>query len=119
LGEIYNITPNVGIQDYNSLKNPDYFGGSQKFCTKYITMPAPQYLGQIQIKEINIPLRLDHHIRFNGNSNTLVGGQVLMFIFADSGNTSSTLSTLPNIPVSLGQSAMIYNQDLRWYFTDN
>lgn len=119
LDEIYNATPNVNIRDFNSLRNPDYFGGSRKFLTKYITMPAPQYAGQTQIKEIAIPLKLDHHIRYDGNTNTVVGGQILMFIFADSGNTSSTVSTLANIPIALGTSAVIYNQDLRWYYTDN
>jgi len=119
LGEIYNTTPNVGIQDYNSLRNPDYYGGSRKFCTKYFTMPASQYAGQTQIKEIAIPLKLNHHIRFDGNTNTIAGGQILMFIFADSGNTSSTLSTIANIPIALGTSAVIYNQDIRWYYTDN
>jgi len=82
-------------------------------------MPAPQYAGQVQIKEMAIPLKLDHHIRYNGNTNQVVGGQVLMFIFADSGNTSSTVSTIPNIPLAVGTSGVIYNQDLRWYYTDN
>ena len=119
LAEIYNITPNTGIVDYQSLKNPDYFGGARKFMTKYVNIPAPQYSGQTQIKELAVPLRMDHHIRFNANTTSVVGGQIIMFIFADSGNTSSTVSTLTNVPVTLGLSAITYNQDLRFYYTDN
>lgn len=119
LNELYVNVPSTGITDYNSLRNPDYYGGATKFYTKYVNIPASQFTNQIQIKDVKIPLKLNHHIRYQNNLNTVAGGQILMFIFADSGNTSSITSTVSFIPVVSGLSGVQYNQDIRWYYVDN
>lgn len=118
LSEIYNVSTGSGIIDYNSQMDPDYTGTYTRFFRKNYVLPAPQYNGQVQIKDIVIPLRLKKHVRFNDNSTTVTDGQIIMFILADSGNLS-TVSTATNVPVLTALSGMLFNQDLKYYYYDN
>ena len=119
LQELYSVNPNTGLYDLNSLRNPDYYGGASKIYSKSFKIES-QYASDIAIREVIIPLKLNHHIRFVGDTNTVADGQILLFMFSDSGNVNTiTPSTLTNIPIISANTSVVYNQDIKWYYVDN
>jgi len=119
LAELYNTSTSSGIIDYNSQLDPDYTGTAKRFYMKTYTV-NPQFSAEVMIKDFNLPLRLNHHIRFDDNTTTVTDGQIIMILLADSGNNNTTtVSTLANIPILLANSGLIFNYDMKYYYYDN
>lgn len=119
LTDYYTTTPSSGVIDYNSNKDPDYFGQATKILSKTFSIQAPNFSGELMIKDLIIPRKYQHHIRFDQNSTTVDDGQLIMVIRADSGNSSGTVSTAPNVPVQTANSGYNFNMDCRYYYVDN
>lgn len=115
----FEVSPWSGLIDYNSQTNPDYFGQFKIVKRKRMRVDLTNYSSATTIKTFQIPLRMQHHVRFSANSTTVSNGQLILFITADSGNTSTTASTLTNIPVTAGSSGLNLNYDMNWYYYDN
>ena len=64
LQDLYNVNPVSTIIDYNSMRNPDYYGDATKICTKYFSLTS-FFSTQVSIREVCIPLKLQHHIRYS------------------------------------------------------
>lgn len=109
--------PGANVYDYNSERNPDYYGTAKRICVKQFKV-NPIIVSQINCTDVAIPLKFNHHIRFSDNTQTVADGQIIMFIFLDSGNIS-TLSTLTGIPVVNALSGLVWNMDMKWYYVDN
>jgi len=118
--DLYLANPNISgstIIDYNSLRNPDFFGEAKKIFSKNYTN-RPNFSTEVAITDVVISLKLDHHIRYDKDTNNVTDGQLVMFIFCDSGN-SGAVSTLTGVPVTTALSGLIYNNDFCFYYVDN
>lgn len=110
---------NNSIYDFNSAYNPDYFGQYRIIKTQIMKI-QDQYSSQVGIKDMEIKLRLNHHVRFAANSTTISNGQLIMLVLADSGNSNpSTVSTVTGAPVLTANSGLNFNYNYNWYFYDN
>lgn len=119
VSQLYLLNQANGLIDSNSLRNPDYFGDAKKILTKSFTLKS-QFSNDVAITDVKIPIKLQHHVRYDTDTTTVVDGQIFMLILADSGNkSSSVVSTTPNIPITAINSGALFNQDIKWYFVDN
>lgn len=113
----------TSIYDSNSMVNPDYFGLYKILRTKSITVPGDQISGVNMMKNVNIPHKWNrtkgHHIRYAGDTNTVLNGQVFVLIFADCGNLSGTASTITPVPVQAATTGINFNYDIKHYYYDN
>ena len=110
---------NNSIYDYNSRYNPDFFGQYQIVAKRTIKI-QDQYSSSVAIKDLEIKLKLQHHIRFTANSTTVSNGQYVMLILADSGNSHpSTVSTVTGAPILTANSGVNFNYNFNWYYFDN
>lgn len=108
------------IVDYNSQLNPDYFKEYKILRTKRFTLPLDQITGQVQIKSFKMGIKYKNkHIRFDKDTITVTDGQLFLVVLADSGNISSSASTLANIPVSAAYSGCYMYYDCNHYYYDN
>lgn len=109
------------IIDYNSDRNQDYFKHFRVLRKVKFSLQQNDIAGQSVIKNVHVGLKYkNHHIKFNNNSNTIAEGQLMLFIFADSGNSSATTaSTLSNVPVAAVNTGAVMNYDINHYFYDN
>lgn len=108
--------------DYNSQRNPDYFNDYKIVAQKEFTFPVDSFSGVRQIKNVQIPITYSsHHIRFKDDGViTIASGQLVLFMMADSGNSSSTTtSSLNNVPVPAINTGLYVNFDMKHYFYDN
>lgn len=113
----------TNIYDFNSMVNPDYFGLYKILRTKTILIPGDQISGVNMIKDINIAHKWNrtkgHHIRYAGDTNTVLNGQVFLLIFSDSGNISGTASTITPVPIQSATTGINFNYDIKHYYYDN
>lgn len=108
------------IVDYNSQLQQNRFAEAKLVYFKTFKIQPDNLTGQTGFKTINIGGKFQHHIRYDGDTNTVTQGQLIMVILADSGNCSPvTASTLSNIPVQAVNTGCTLNYHLRWYYYDN
>lgn len=107
------------IIDYNSQVNPNHFGDADLIYFKRFSVKGDTAANQIQFKSLNLGKKLNHHVRYDGDTNTVTQGQLYLFIMPDSGNCGATSSTLTNIPVGGPTTGCTINYQIRWYYYDN
>lgn len=109
------------VYDYNSSLNPDLFGEYKILAKKTFKYAPDQFSGQQVVMTKKIGMRYkNHHVRWNGNGSTLSGGQIIMILMADTGNSSTAnASTLTNIAQTAVSTGLIFNYDMVHYFYDN
>lgn len=108
------------IIDSNSQVNPNHFGDADLIYYKRFTVKGDTAANQVQFRSLSLGKKLNHHIRYDGDTNTVTQGQLYMFLMCDSGNASPTVaSTLTNIPVGGINTGATVNYQLRWYYYDN
>ena len=71
------------------------------------------------IKDVNVPIRFKQHIKYNQDTNTLANGQLWMLWMADSGNCSTTPSTLSGIPQGSPTTGVVLRYDIQYFYYDN
>lgn len=111
----------VSIYDTHSQFNPDYFGSYNVIRSGSFALPLDNLSGQTTIKDLTIKHRFkNHHVRFYGDTNNVVDGQLIFVIFADTGNcsttTASTLTPVVNQAINTGAT---FVSDIRTYYYDN
>lgn len=108
------------IRDYNSQPNPDFFRQYRIIRKTSVYLPPDNYSGAMSIKDVAIPVKFrNHHVRFNGDTDTITAGQLIFLVMADSGNMGGTTSTLGNIPVTGASTGAILNYNIIHYYYDN
>lgn len=121
LTELYDANPLTSIIDYNSDRNPVNFKQFRILCNKRVTMPTENYNaqnGRQVTKKIN--LKLTSHIKYDGNSTTIVDGQIYMIAIPESGNANTaTASTLSYVALQAANTGFVWNCYTRFYFVDN
>lgn len=124
MSELYDANSLTTIIDYNSNRNPNNFSDYTKICSRTIWYPTENsgVAGSKQrMKTLKINLKLNHHLRFDKNSTTLLTGQIVILAFAETGNSSNvipttTLNYIQNTAVNTG---FTYNMATRFYYVDN
>lgn len=113
----------VSVYDYMSLVNPDYRGQYKIIRTKYVSIPADNYSGQVRLKDVKIPIKYNrgkgHHVRYAGDTTTVANGQLFMLIYADNGNSLGSASTLTGIANTAASTGLSWNYDIKHYYYDN
>lgn len=117
------LSPDVitSVVDYNSLRNPDYYGDFRILARRIVTIPADNYSTMTaRFKDLQINLKLNSHVRFSGDTTTVVNGQIWLLFVANTGNcsttTASTLSKIANTAINTGAYADVAS---RFYYVDN
>lgn len=121
--ELYDVNPLTSIVDYMSNRNPNNYGDFRKICTRRVYYPPEQHSGAgaaARQRTLKINLKLNHHLRFDKNSLTLVSGQIFIFAVTETGNSSPAVaSTLPNIANAAVSTGIDYDISSRFYYVDN
>jgi len=119
------IGNNNGLIDYNSTVSPDQYGQFRRIYQKSITLKQDDVDAGLQVVSHVIKLKYNkgkgHIIRFLQNTTTVVGGQLIMLMTADAGNSGNYEfngvgnGTLINNKIN---SACACNFNICHYFTD-
>lgn len=120
--KMLNPNPFIGgatIYDYNSPRNPDFYGRYSVIQTKPFYIQPDSITSQPIYKTIRFGKKWQHHIRFDLNSSSILNGQILMITLVDGGNTGGVTSTLTGIPVTGPSTAITQNVNLTHYYVDN
>lgn len=108
------------VYDLYSTRQQDYFKDYIVLKTVPFKVECDQLSGQTVCKNLSIPLKFGHHVKFQGDTNTLTDGQVFMLIVTDSGNmNASTISTVGNIPVTAVSTGLNLCYNCISYYVDN
>lgn len=78
-----------GIRDYFAPRNPDSFTDYKIIASRNYTLYPDTISGQTGIIDYMMPLKLNHHIRYSNNTNTIDEGELFVIIRADSGDSGS------------------------------
>jgi hypothetical protein len=105
--ELWEPNPFSTVIDYHSNRDAEFFTSYRIIKSGSCTIPQDQIAAGIGFKQIKIPLKLNHHMKYNTDASTLsTKNQFYIFALADVGDV-----------VALTGANISYN--VRWYFTDN
>lgn len=110
-----------GLYDYNSDRVYDKMGLIKivrQGTWSFKGLPGTTNAKVIHNKRIGLKFK-NQHIKYVNNTTTIGTGQMYLLMFSDSGNVSSTVSTLPNIPNTAASSGLEVNYDFTSFFYDN
>lgn len=88
---MYDVDNISGMRDYNAPRNPNQFGDYQLICSRKCTLKPDSIAGQTGITNMQIPLKLNRHMRWD-TAGILQEGQVFMYIRADNGDKGAPLT---------------------------
>lgn len=118
---IYNGGVNAGIVDATSLLNQDYKKNYQVVKSKTIRIPIENYANSIAVRNgvLDVWWKTPMEILFDGNTQNLMSGQLILILLANSGNYSiSANSTLSGIPVTTLGTGFNFNTNLMFEYYD-
>ena len=120
LENIFDASVFSTVIDSYSSRNQNEFADYKLIRSFKVRFPMDQYAStNAQLKTIQIPMKLNHHLRFNSD-NTIANGQLALTIRSNSGNMNATVpSTLAGIPVSTVNTGAEVRYALKWYYVDN
>lgn len=118
-----NLWINSAIVDYNSMINPDYRNLFSVVATKTVYLPASSATTGTQPVQKSFSFghkfKRPHVVRFNADSATLITGQLLLVILADTGNMSTTsVCTLTGVEQTAINTGVNVRCNGIHYFTD-
>jgi len=122
--ELYDPNPLTTIVDYMSNRNPNNFSDFKKICSRVVYYPEEPHSGSgaaARQKTLKINLKLNHHLRFDKNTNTLISGQIYIHAVTETGNCSlaTAVTTLPYIQNTVINTGFTVNMWTRFYYVDN
>jgi hypothetical protein len=110
--------------DTNSIIDRDYTSSMQavRLSSLRSYMKAPSFLSSSTTESnthasVSKTIKLKHKVKFNGDTQTVTGGQLILVCLADSGNRSSTASTL-TVPNSAPFSDAAINYSCKYNYSD-
>lgn len=122
VADLFDLNPINGIYDINSSRAEDTFRNFRIVKTHFSKIMQDNYSGVQAWRDFVIPIRFkSHHVKFNdSNSNVVTSGQLILVVLADSGNvSSSTTSTVANIPVTGINSGFTVAGYIKSWYYDN
>ena len=123
----WDVNPFIGtpfVRDYNSQYDPDYYTMGKCIARRNITVKGDDLSGQKQQTVVKIPMKYNkgqgHHLRYQGSSDTLTAGQLIMVIRANRGNCSTVVtSAMTGILDTAPLTGVEIQYNVVHYFYDN
>lgn len=107
LAKIFNANPFSSVIDYFSERNSDYMGNWQVLASATRKIPADNLSAQYMITPIKIFRKLKWHIKYSGDTNTIVSGPIYCVVLCDYGDKGTAAT------------GAAFDHTLRVYFYDN
>lgn len=105
--QFYEPCPFAGVINYHSNRDPEYFTAFRVIKQGTGILTPDQIAGAISYKQLKIPLKFNHHLKFNTDASTTTTKNKFFFIVtADNGD----VVTFSGGTVEVA---------MRWYYTDN
>jgi len=109
LASYYEVNPFSNVVDYYSNRDPEYFTQFTLIKSGTCLMKPDQLATQQGAIQIQVPLKLNHHLKYNqDSSNITTKNQFLLFMTASNGDTQTS-----------AQTGCLFQYNVRWYYTDN
>lgn len=89
---MFNSDPLAGVRNIFAGRNPDRFTDYRIIKSKNFTLYPDSIAGQTGIIDYQMPLKLNQHIRYSLNTNTIEEGELFVIIRADSGDSGVPLT---------------------------
>jgi len=101
------VNPFTTQRDYHSNRDPEYFTSMNVIKSGTVLLKQDQVTGGTGIVQVKVPLKLNHHLKYNTDSTTITTkNQFYLFAVASEGDQALSTGGL-----------IQYN--VRWYYTDN
>lgn len=114
------LNPITSVYDYMSNRNINYFKDYVVLQTKTIYLKDDAISGQTQLTTGKCVMKLNHHIQYVDNSNTVSDGQLFWYICADAGNAGTTdTTTLDNVAITAANTGASFQTYVRYWYVDN
>jgi len=112
LNSFYEVNPFSTVIDYYSNRDPEYFSQFRVIKSGTITLKSDQTTNGQSAVQVKVPLRLNHHLKFNENSSTITTkNQFLLMMTASAGD----IVPGQNAPLT----GALFQYNVRWYYTDD
>lgn len=130
VNDVWNVNPfiytslgaNAGIVDYNSAVDHDFRRNFQFIGFRKIRFYMENYAAGVGVKTVKMNMRFKTPltVNYDGNTNNIASGQIVLVILTDAGNYSATVaSTNTGIPIQTVSSALQFNYQLLHYYFDD
>lgn len=110
------------IYDTGSEMNIDQVANYRILRRFRVNLKADQFSGQQMPVQLNVGFKFKKpiKIRYQGNLSTVINsGRLFLLGFSNNGNASTTTaSTLANVPVTAVNTGQFINYNIKWYYTD-
>lgn len=94
-------------RDYHSNRDPEYFSAYKVITSGTVELKSDNTTGATGVTQRKVPLKLNHHLKFNTDSTTVTTkNQMYLFAVASEGAQENSTGAL-----------IQYN--IRWFYTDN
>jgi len=115
-----NLFLNAGIIDYNSDKDPDFVKNYQILKTKTVKYNMENYASGKAIHDISMShyFKGGHNVFFDGNTNVVQSGQIVLIVLSSAGNQSGSISSLNGVAIQDSSSAYVINYNIRTMYRD-
>lgn len=108
------------VYDTYSRTNPDNFGKYKIISKRTMFIKEDTISSGTILKDYSIGMKFkNRHVRFNGNSNTVNSGQLLLIILCSGGNAGANLSNVYPVPMQTARSGLHVNWTYTNYYYDN
>jgi len=94
-------------RDYHSNRDPEYFTSMKVIKSGTVVLKQDSITGGQSIVQRKIPLKLNHHLKFNTDATT-ISTKNQFYLFAVASEGDQALST-----------GGLIQYNIRWYYTDN
>nr|UOF81079.1 capsid protein [Cressdnaviricota sp.]UOF81291.1 capsid protein [Cressdnaviricota sp.] len=113
--------PGSVILDTHCQRQQDFYKDYRVIASRRFYIKNDNISNQVMIKDINIPIRFKgHHVKFNGDTQSVTNGQLMALFVADSGNISAGAnSTLLGISQTAFLTGLFVRYDYQYYYYDN
>lgn len=115
------ISAGGSIYDTQSSMNIDYLPQSKVIKKINVYIKPDQFTGQQMpaIKTIGLKFKKPLAIKYDASTSNPTTGRFMLIGFASNGNASTTTaSTLANVPVSAINTGQFINYNIKWYYQD-
>lgn len=107
LAQFFEVNPFSSVIDSFSARDPEYFSAFKVIKQGKVVLPEDSITGGFGNKQVKIPLRLNHHLKYNTNASIVTTkNELMLFVTASSGDVAL-----------LTGGTFQYNA--RFYYTDN
>lgn len=99
--------PFSAVRDYHSSRDPEYFTSLRVIAGGVVTLTPDNLTGSISFAQRKIPLKFNHHLKYNIDGTTTTSKNAFFFI--------ATMDTGDVVALTGAQ----VQANMRWYYTDN